>query len=121
FYSACAAGPGTGGSTAARVLAVPGSAPGSAFTVERYVQPTCEAAAWEADGAAEPLALAPPTEVGYVALPLAADDAAPDDASPDDAAPDDAAPEAERREQGRLAAGDQTLASGEYFDEYAVA
>src|SRR5690606_6916061 len=92
FYSACA-GPGTGGSMAARVLATPGSASGPAFTVERYVQPTCEAAAWEADGAAEPLALDPPDEAGYVALPLAADGASPDGASPDGA---------ERREQGRL-------------------
>src|SRR5690606_17944945 len=101
FDSACNAG--HDGSTAARVLAVPGPS----FTVERYVQPTCTAA-WEADGGAAPLTLDPPSGTAYAALPP------PSGGTP-------AAPAAgERREQGRLAAGDQTLTSGEFFDEYAV-
>jgi hypothetical protein len=105
FDSACAAGPGDGGSMAARVLAVPGPA----FTIERYVQPTCESTAWEADGGAEPLTLDPPYDVRYVEL-------APSSGPP----PTAGGATGDRREQGHLAAGDQTLASGEFFDEYAV-
>jgi hypothetical protein len=105
YESNCATGAGDSRSTAARVLAVPGPA----FTVERYAQPSCETATWEPVGGPEPLALTP-SGVAYIEL------------HGEPAHPEDGAAEGEetRHERGRLAAGDETLASGEYTDEYAV-
>jgi hypothetical protein len=65
FGSDCA-GRGTSGSTAARVVAVPGPA----FRVERYTQASCESEAWETDGPEEPLALDPPAGTAYTDLPV---------------------------------------------------
>jgi len=106
--SACDAGPDAGASMAARILALPGPA----FTIERYVRPTCASTAWVAEGAPEPLALDPPTDVRYVALSVPSGNAPPPAARGPDTA--------DRVEQGRLAPGDPTLSSGEYADEYAV-
>lgn len=69
YESTCATGAGDSGSTAARVLALPGPSFGPSFTVERYVQPSCEAQTWEPVGGPEPLAL-DSMGVVYVELPV---------------------------------------------------
>ncbi|NNF57109.1 MAG: hypothetical protein HKN04_02610 [Rhodothermaceae bacterium] len=61
--SACAAG--QSGTTAARVLALPGPE----FLVEHYTQASCEEPTWQPVGEAEPLHLVPPEESPYVELP----------------------------------------------------
>lgn len=66
-YDACAAGSSDGGE-AAWVLATPGTPP--TFTVERYVRASCEAEAWEPQGAPEPLVFEAPEESPYVELPV---------------------------------------------------
>lgn len=50
------------GSTAARVLALPGPT----FTVERYARASCESTSWEPVGGPEPLAFVAPESSRYV-------------------------------------------------------
>jgi hypothetical protein len=99
FESSCAAGPAGASSTAALV-----TWDGDAFEVERFTH-SCEGGRWESAGAAAPFTLDPVGETRYVSL----------------GAGEAPAAVAVRVERGRLQAGDQTLNSGEYVDEYEVA
>ncbi len=64
YDSDCAAGQ-PSGSTATRVLALPGPT----FTLDRYVQADCERVTWDADGASESFAFVGPTGTQYVETP----------------------------------------------------
>ncbi len=63
--TACAAGPGDGVSTAARISATPGPE----LVVERF-QASCESGTWEAVGEAESMGLEASPENRFVALPV---------------------------------------------------
>ena len=103
YEGACAAG--HDGTNATRVFV----RPGAGLMIEQYTQPTCESSSWQPVGGTEPLHLEAPEESAYVELPVASQGAAPASTSG-----------GTRHEQGRLAAGDETLTSGEYTDEYTV-
>ncbi len=64
YDGACAAG--HAGSTAARITA----GPGPSFTVERFIQPSCEVEEWTPVGDPEPLTFEPPAESRYISLPV---------------------------------------------------